>query len=136
MRVWQLDVMSVAFLFPVCSYGCCLSAPSSPSRLSFPALSQIPTEWTDNMHSHQKQTNLQQAREVPLKACKTIKHPFQRACALHVISICQQEDQTTPCRAPQPKPTQQHPVSSTSPERKKRMRPWDSRFRGLALATL
>ena len=57
-RVWQLGVMSVAFLFSVCSYGCCLSAPSSPSRLSFPALSQIPTEWTDNMHSHRKQTNL------------------------------------------------------------------------------
>ena len=108
-------------------------------------------ERKDNMHSHQKQTNLQQAREVPLKACKTIKHPFQRACALHVISICQQEDQTTPCRAHR----NQSPPSAPSICCKSRpkvhktqllngdlhattgsIRPWDSRFKGLALAIL
>ena len=73
--------------FFLCLLVCMLSfsAPSPPSRLSFPVLSQIQNERKDNMHSHHRNkptwSKPESAREAPVK----VKHPFQRTCVLLAI---------------------------------------------------
>ena len=123
------------------------SAPSPPSRLSSPVLSQIKNERKDNMHSHHRnKPTLKQARV------------SQRSPSENKASFA--ADLRSPCRTPFSKNIRQHNVEhhhqtpsisiqhlpqaetegarsttiNEGPHAATRSTPWDSQLRGLPLA--
>ena len=142
-------LLSSSVAFFLCLLVCMLSfsAPSPPSRLSSPVLSQIQNERKDNMHSHHRnKPTLEQARV------------SQRSPSENKASFA--ADLRSPCHTPFSKNIRQHHVehhhqtpsisiqhllqAETESARKTatnedshaatRSTPWDSQLRGLPLA--